>query len=74
MEHERRGTDRRSEWRFEITDRGWLWAVTRPTGSEEKSETAYQTLKDAADDAHGHGYGMWRSQERRAGDRRETEH
>ena len=71
--HERRG-DRRSEWNFEITAKGWQWAVTRPGGTQERSSTAYETLKQAGDDAVAHGYGNWRSLERRAGDRRELDH
>lgn len=71
---ERRGTDRRSEWKFVITDQGWLWAVTRPSGVEEKASRAYETLQAAGDDAIAHGYGAWKSDDRRRGDRRDLEH
>lgn len=71
---ERRRTERRSQWNFEITDRGWLWAVTHPGGTPERSSIVYETLKQAADDAIEHGYGKWRSDERRADDRRGMDH
>lgn len=71
---ERRARDRRSEWKFVITDDGWLWAVTRPSGMEERASIVCETLKQAGDDAIAHGYGAWKSDDRRAGDRREVEH
>jgi len=71
MQQERRSSDRRSEWNFEITGQGWQWAVMRPGGAQERSSTAYETLKEAGDDAIAHGYGEWRSPERRTGDRRD---
>ena len=72
MEQERRSSDRRSEWNFEITGQGWQWAVLRPGGTQERSNITYETLQAAADDAIAHGYGEWRSLERRSGDRRDT--
>ena len=57
-----------------ITDKGWLWAVTRPSGAEEQASVVYPTLKEAGDDAIAHGYGAWKSDDRRKGDRRELEH
>lgn len=71
---ERRRTERRSEWNFEITDEGWLWAVTHPGGTQERSSIVYETLKQAGDDAIENGYGKWRSDERRAGERRGMDH
>lgn len=71
---ERRLTERRSEWNFEITGQGWLWAVTHPGGTQERSSTVFETLKLAGDDAMEHGYGKWRSEERRVGDRRDRDH
>ncbi len=68
-----RGRDRRSEWKFLITDQGWLWVVTRPGGIEERATTAYQTMQEAGEDAMKHGYGKWKTDERRQGDRREFE-
>jgi hypothetical protein len=73
MQQERRRNERRSEWHFEITGKGWRWSVTRAGGQEERSSADYQTLKDAADDAIRHGYGEWRSDERRAADRRDLD-
>lgn len=73
QEQNRRGTDRRSQWNFEITAQGWRWAVARPSGTEERADTTYGSLKEAGDDAMAHGYGMWTSFERRTGSRRDTE-
>ena len=73
QQQERRGSDRRSQWNFEITAQGWRWAVTRPGGTEERSDQAYESLKAAGDDAMAHGYGTWTSFERRAGSRREMD-
>ena len=70
---ERRRTERRKEWNFVITDEGWAWALRKGDGSEERSPGVYPTLKDAADDAMGRGFGEWRSSERRAGDRRDQD-
>ncbi len=70
MQQYQRGPDRRSEWKFLITDQGWLWSVTR-AGVEQQSAAAYATLQDAGVDAARHGYGTWKSDERRRGDRRE---
>ena len=61
--------ERRAEWSFLITSEGWLWAVTRPDGTEERSSTAYETLQQAGDDAIAHGYGAWKHDERRQLDR-----
>lgn len=71
---QRRGTDRRSEWQFLITEQGWSWSVNRPGGVQERAAVAYATLQQAGDDALAHGYGLWKYDERRRGDRRELEH
>lgn len=60
--------ERRSNWNFVITDGGWLWTLTRPDGSEERSERNFKTLKQCADDAIQHGYGAWKHEERRSVD------
>jgi hypothetical protein len=60
--------ERRSAWNFVITDDGWLWTLTRPDGREERADTTFKTLKQAADDAIGHGYGAWKHDERRQSD------
>jgi hypothetical protein len=57
--------ERRSEWKFVITDQGWLWAVTRPDGSEQRAQRPFTTLKQAADAAMQHGYASWKFSERR---------
>lgn len=59
-------SERRDEWKFVITDEGWLWAVVRPDGHEEKSPQPYQTLKQAADAAMERGYASWKFSERRS--------
>ena len=58
-------TERRSEWKFVITDQGWMWAVTRPDGTEQRAQSTYSTLKQAADAAMQHGYASWKFTERR---------
>ena len=58
--------ERRSIWNFTITDDGWGWTCTRPTGELERSEKAFTSLKEAGDDAAEHGYGAWKGPERRA--------
>jgi len=62
---ERRTAERRSEWKFVITDQGWLWAVSRPDGTEQRAPRPYESLKQAADDAMRHGYASWKFSERR---------
>lgn len=57
--------ERRSEWKFVITDQGWLWAVSRPDGSELRAPQTYESLKQAADAAMQHGYASWKFSERR---------
>ena len=59
------GVERRSEWKFVITDQGWLWAVTRPDGTEQRAPSPYTTLKQAADAAMQQGYASWKFSERR---------
>ena len=71
MGEERRRTERRREWTFEITDQGWLWMVRHPSGTAQRGDARYHTLNQAADDASEHGYGQWRAPERRMGDRRD---
>ena len=65
MEQEN-SSERRDAWKFLITEEGWLWAVTRPDGTEEKAPQTFKTLKLAADSAMEHGYAAWRSSERRS--------
>jgi hypothetical protein len=60
--------ERRSYWNFVITDGGWLWTLTRPDGHQERANTTFKTLKQAADDAIVHGYGSWKHDERRKPD------
>lgn len=57
--------ERRSEWKFLITEQGWLWSVRRPDGTEDRAQRAFTTLKQAADAAMEHGYGAWKFTERR---------
>ncbi|HYC48124.1 MAG TPA: hypothetical protein VED01_21835 [Burkholderiales bacterium] len=71
---ERRRTERRKEWNFLITDQGWAWALRKGDGTEERSSHTYPTLKAAADDAMVRGFAEWRREERRTGERRDTEH
>ncbi len=58
--------ERRCIWNFTITDDGWGWTCTRPSGSVERSPRAFTSLKEAGDDAATHGYGEWKGPERRA--------
>jgi hypothetical protein len=60
-----RTIERRSTWNFVITDTGWIWTLTRPDGSEERSPRTFTTLQACADDAVGRGYGTWKGEERR---------
>jgi hypothetical protein len=60
--------ERRSNWNFVITDTGWLWTLTRPDGTEERSSHTFTTLKECADNAVSHGYGSWKQEERRSVD------
>lgn len=57
--------ERRSIWAFTITDEGWGWSLTHPDGRVERSRRAFTSLKEAGDDAAAHGYGSWKSEERR---------
>jgi hypothetical protein len=57
--------ERRSEWKFLITDEGWHWTVTHPEGPEERSGHPFTTLSECAREAAEHGYGTWRAAERR---------
>ena len=57
--------ERRSEWKFVITDQGWLWAVSRPDGTEQRAPQTYESLKQAAEAAMQHGYASWKFTERR---------
>ena len=57
--------ERRSEWKFVITDQGWLWAVNRPDGSEQRAPRPYESLKQAAEAAMEHGFASWKFSERR---------
>lgn len=59
--------ERRSEWNFVITDQGWSWAITRPDGTEQRSDGPFETLQQCGDDAMEHGYGAWKFDERRLG-------
>jgi len=58
--------ERRNEWKFVITEEGWLWSVTRPDGTEAQAPRAYTTLKQAADAAMEQGYASWKFSERRS--------
>ena len=49
-----------------ISDEGWLWTLTHPDGAKDSSKRSFMTLKECADDATEHGYGAWKSDERRA--------
>lgn len=57
--------ERRSEWKFVITEQGWVWAVTHPDGTEQRAPRTFTTLKQAADAAMQHGYAAWKFSERR---------
>ena len=57
--------ERRSEWKFLITDEGWEWTVTHPDDTEERSSHAFPTLSECAREAAEHGYGSWHAAERR---------
>ena len=58
--------EQRSEWQFLITEgEQWLWEVKHSDGTIEQGKKCFPTLKDCVDDARRHGWGTWKTEERR---------
>lgn len=58
--------ERRKQWKFILGDDGsWLWRTIDTDGTEESSESSFQTLKECTADATQKGYVAWKTEEER---------
>ena len=57
--------EKRSQWRFDPSDDGWVWAVLHSDGTSATSSKAWSTLKACVDDATQHGYVAWKAEDER---------